>query len=1029
MTKTSESLLRTTALLAIVTASPALAGQAATQQTQDAVASQSEDTPEARSDEGPIVVTGSRIAREGFDASTPVSLVDQTDIQLSGRTNLEEILGETPQFIPSTNGGATGNTVPGGTADINLRGFGATRNLVLVNGRRFAISGPDQVTDINTIPSSLVERIEIVTGGSSAVYGSDAITGVVNFLMRDDFEGVELRGQHNSDSATWTPNYSVDLTVGGNFSEGRGNVVVSANYLKRRGITRGDRGGFAFLSLQDGCVAPGTGSSRTPGTPFPVPGGQTCSQAGGEPGFIAGGSGDIPNGRFSGIPAFGGANAALNEAYAAAGLSGLGSRGFTFDDAGAAARPALTPQDDYNLAPDNYLVVPQERMMINSFSHFDFAPAITGYLELHYSRNTIAAQLAPSNLGVPTLFDVNNPYLTPQLREVLRQLDLAETGTTTVASGPARRTTVRGDGLAVITAGRRYQEVGPRQADTIRNTYRAAIGFRGDIGDASPGFLRDLKYDVYYSYARTDTTEKLENALSRSGIQAALLSVGGAPPVCNIFGQNVSDACADAVRVRATNNTSAKLQVAAATLAGTMFDMPAGPVGFSLGVEWRKSSAEFSPDQVLSSGDVAGFNPGLPTGGSVTAKEIYGEVRIPLLDELPLVQSLTANAAFRYSDYDLSGVGGVWTYLGGLDWRVDDNIAFRGQYQRAIRAPNVNELFGGTQRIVGSAIDPCSSRQPVSQQNAAVRQVCIATGVPAPLVFTDGVQPNSIIPGDFGGNPSVGEEVSDTWTVGAVLTPRFLPNLRMSVDYFNINLEGAISPLGGGLNNTLNLCYNILQDPESEFCQAINRDPNSGAMNDPFVPQIRSANTGALKTSGIDFALRYRIDLASGLFAGGSRIDISTDWTWTNELTSTPVQAFPDIKNHCVGAFGSTCGEPVPEFRGVTRISWDTGPLTLSGRHRFIDSVTVDRYLLPSRAGTTAPALADLVYPKLPAKHYFDLSFTYDLLNNLQLFGGANNIFNARPPVVGSSQVRNNTFAATYDTLGTEVFLGASVKF
>ena len=224
-----------------------------------------------------IVVTGSRIRRAEFTASTPVSVLSQEDAKLAGTVNVEKLLSDSPQFVGSQNGGATSNTVPGGTADVNLRGFGATRNLVLVNGRRFAIYGPDQVTDLNTIPSSLIARTEIVTGGSSAVYGSDAITGVVNFIMRDDFEGVEAKAQVNLAAPTSTPTYNFDLTLGGNFADGRGNLVVSGNYLRRKASPRGERGDFAYDSLSDGCVVPGTGSANSAGTPFAIPAGQTCT--------------------------------------------------------------------------------------------------------------------------------------------------------------------------------------------------------------------------------------------------------------------------------------------------------------------------------------------------------------------------------------------------------------------------------------------------------------------------------------------------------------------------------------------------------------------------------------------------------------------------------------------------------------------------------------------------------------------------------------------------------------------------------
>jgi iron complex outermembrane receptor protein len=999
-----------------------------TGQADAAATPNAEGDPAAAAD---IIVTGSRIARTGFDASTPVSVVDAQDIKLSGNVNVERTLSQIPQAVGSQLGGATSNTVPGGYADVNLRGFGSTRNLVLVNGRRFAIFGPEQVTDLNTIPSSLVARTEIVTGGSSAVYGSDAITGVVNFIIRDDFSGIEARSQVNIDRPTGTPVYNVDLTAGTNFGDGRGNIVVAGNYLKRGAITRGDRGSFAYDSLSDGCVTRDSVSANGKGTPFTPAAGLGCVAGGGALGFVAGGSGDIPNGRFSGIPAAGGSNAALNAAYAAAGLSQLTSRGFTFNDGGTAARPQITPQDDFNLGPDNYLIQPMKRWMVNSFAHFDFSDAFKVYTELHYSRNTVNARLAPTNVGSPTLFNVNNPYLTPQLQGVLNQLDLAETGTTTVTSGTTSRTTVRGDGLAVLTAGRRYAEVGPRLASEQRNVFRGAWGVRGSLGDVSENFLSDLKYDAYYTYARSKDTLSLDNAISRSRLQASLLSVGGAAPVCNIFGQNISEACSTAIAISAENTTIAKQQVAQGSLTGTLFKLPAGPVGFSYGYEWRKTSAEYNPDAFLSSGDVAGFNPGLPTRGSVNVKEVFGEVRVPLIHDTPFIDSLVANGAFRYSKYSLGGIGGVWTYLGGLDWRVNRDLAFRGQYQRAIRAPNVSELFGGVTRVVGVATDPCSSRAPVAQQTAAVRAVCVATGVPAANVFTSVVQPNTIIPADFGGNTALGAEKSDTYTVGAVVTPHMVPGLFLSVDYFNITLDGAVSSLGGGLQNTFNLCYTVLQDAGSDFCRAIARNPTTGEINDPYVARILNANTGSLKTSGLDFAARYRLDLGFGLpgIGSSSRLEFGTNYSWLAEFTSTPVAAFPNIQNKCAGSYGPTCGQPLPRWRGTSRLTWTIEDLSLSVRHRYIGPVTTDRFVVPLRQGSAAtPTLDSIAFPKLGDENYFDVSFSYDLAKGVEVFGGANNVFNNNPPITTQGP-SSNTFAATYDVLGTEFFLGATLKF
>ncbi|MDF3020548.1 MAG: TonB-dependent receptor [Steroidobacteraceae bacterium] len=328
----------------------------------------------------------------------------------------------------------------------------------------------------------------------------------------------------------------------------------------------------------------------------------------------------------------------------------------------------------------------------------------------------------------------------------------------------------------------------------------------------------------------------------------------------------------------------------------------------------------------------------------------------------------------------------------------------------------------------------------MANQTAAVRAVCEATGVPAAAVFTAGVQPDNIIPVRSGGNVNLQEESSDTRTLGVVFTPEFLPGLALTLDYFDIELDGAIAQLGGGAQNTLNLCYLTVQDASSDFCQAIHRNTATGGITVPFSLDVLQANIGALETSGIDLNARYGWDVGFGGLGGadGSRFDITMAWTHTKEFTVTPMQAVPQNKNECVGAYGSTCGEPIPENKGVTRITWSTGPLGVSLRHRFIDSVTTDRYVLAKRnaerAGNQAAvdaanaALATYTNPKFSAKNYFDLSLTYGFGERAEIHAGVNNVLDTDPPIVAGFGGYGNTFPATYDYAGMTVFLGVTIK-
>ncbi len=1023
-----------TAIAAVLTIGAGVGGAAAqTAQTTD----QSQAAPAARGSKAvqstpEIVVTGSRLINRGYKAPTPVTTVSAQDLKLSGTQNVETYLGTMPQVVGSQNSGPTANTVPGGTALVNLRGFGEQRNLVLVNGRRYTIDGPEQVTDLNTIPSALVDRVEVVTGGSSAVYGSDAITGVVNFILKDNFQGGVVSAQNSVDQHTGSPDYNFDLTIGNNFADGRGNISASFDYMKREGYTQSQRGGWADQSLSDGCVTASSWSSTSAGTPMAVPSGQTCLSSGGRPGLVYAGSNTIPNGRFT-AAGFGGSNTALNSALAAAGLPGLSSLGFTFNNAGSQATPMVDPADEYNLSPFAYLIVPQERRMANVFAHYDFDPKVTGYVEMHYSTNDVQAQLAPTSVSGNFLVNDNNPYLSPQMQAVLGALDASETGTTTVTEGTSTLTTNPNDGLAELNVNRRLPELGPRTADDNLTAYRMAMGFKGDLGSVSDDLLANIHYDTYFTYARTTETDFLGGAVSLSAFQRGLLSVGGAAPLIDPFGQNLTPAAIKSIEVSATNFTDTDQEVLAANLNGELIKDWAGPVDFNTGVEWRRDASVYRPDSYLSTGDLSGFNASDPTAGSESVGEIYGELRVPLLADLPFAKRLTVNSAFRYSDYDLKGVGGVWTYSAGGEWAPFNDVTFRGQYQRAVRAPNVGELYGGQTTTGPSLTDPCSSRASTAQQTAAVRALCIATGVPAADVFTFNVQPNQFIDTVAGGNPNLHAETSNTFTYGAVITPRWIPRLALSVDYFNIDLSGAIAPLGSGAQNVLNLCYYTVQQASSSYCQAIHRDPTTGEIAAPSYITTINTNIGGIQTAGVDFDGSYALPVSWGLFSGGSRFTLETDLTYTHDFTLTPSQDLPGERNYCVGSFGQTCGQPIPRWKGQTRLTWANGPLTLSVAHRFIGSVTVDTYILPSREGngSTAPALNSLTNPIIPLQNYIDVSGTYDFGQNkrYQISGGVKNLCDVNPPVVGTPAPSDNTFAATYDIEGRVFFMGASVRF
>jgi outer membrane receptor protein involved in Fe transport len=986
-----------------------------------------------------VVITGSRIAvQSAYDAPTPVTVVGAQDIQLSGTVNVESLLQQSPQFLPSTNGGSTGNTVQAngdsGAAWLNLRGLGEVRNLVLVNGRRFAIQGTRLTTDINTIPATLIQRTEVVTGGNSAVYGSDAISGVVNFVMKQDFEGVQAGAQYMFDQFTVSPVYNFDVTMGGNFDHDKGNLVMAVNYMTRKGFTQPDHGGWTNVQYTDACVTKDSYSTNAPGVRNGAGTGAACVTSGGVNGFTTGGSGDTPNGYIKSMTTYAAASPELKTLYAAAGLTGMTGDGFIFTNTGAATpgtyrlRDATT--DVYNLIGTNYMQVPNQRWMMNTFGHYDFNKYVKAYAEFHFSSNTVTAQLTPSSMGPVMLFNTHNPAFTPALQSVMDYLDQHETGPSTVTAGTATYTNAPNDGKVALTAGKRYVENGMRRQVANRVAYRFAGGFKGEIGSVSESYLKDLSYDFYYTYARTQETDDQSGSLSKSKVQANVLAAtNGAMPLCDLFGIGaLSQDCVKAITVNSTVGTIAEMQGANLSVTGTAFDLPAGPVQFAVGGEWRYTMAEYTPDMYTASGDVSGLNAALPTSGAMVSHEVYGEVRVPVLKDLPLIDSFSVNSAFRYSNYNLRSAKDIWTWSFGADWRIISDVTVRGQYQRATRAPNVGELWGGSASNTSpTLVDPCGVKS--TTQTAAVRALCVAQGVADANVFTSAVQGNSdLVRYTSGGNANLKPETADTITLGVVYQPEFLPGLATSLDFYSIQVKDMIGALAGGAGGVLANCF-AQTDPSNLYCQQIHR-VNGALVGGTGYVNAANANIAGSKTQGFDWNAQYSFNVDYGLFGSSSKVDLGTAWNWTLELVSLPDITQPGVKSNCAGAYGNTyCYyEPTPRMKSTTHVTWNDGPLTLNLKMRFIDSVMLDKYLIPLRRGTTGLSLANFTRPKLPAMYYFDLAASYDVNDNIQVYGGINNLFSKDPPILGSAASYANSFPATYDALGRVTFIGIKAK-
>ncbi len=987
-----------------------------------------------------VVITGSRLAvSTAFDAPTPVSVVGAEDIKMTGTVNMEGLLAQSPQFTAATNGGVTANTVQAngdsGATYLNLRGLGQQRNLVLVNGRRFAIQSTSLITDINTIPTALIQRTEIVTGGSSAVYGSDAISGVVNFIMKQDFQGVQGNAQYSFDQFTTSPTYNFDLTMGGNFDHDKGNVVVDVNYSSRKGFTQPQHGGWTNVQYTDACVTQASYSPTNPGVRNGAGTGAACVASGGVNGFVASGSGDTPNGYITGVTPYASANPALQGLMAAAGLTGMTTDGMIFGNAGAptTVRDRNATSDVYNLIATNYMQVPQTRWMMNSFAHYDFNKHVQAYAEFHFSSNTVSAQLTPANASGQMIIETHDPAFTPALQNLFDYLDSHETGVTTVTAGTGTFTTAPNDGRVALNFGKRFVENGERRQDANRVTWRFAGGFKGEIGSVSDSFLKDLNYDIYYTYARAQETDTQSGSLSRSKLQQNVLTTtNGATPVCELFGIGaLSQACINLISVQSEVITNAEMQGAQASISGTAFDLPAGPVQVALGGEWRYTMAEYIPDMSTRSGDIAGLNSSAATKGAIVVHEGFGEVRVPVLADLPFIQKFTINAAFRESGYNLRRAGGVLTWSSGADWKVMDDITIRGQYQRAIRAPNVNELFGGLATNYGSGVvDPCGGLTTAAQRTAAVQAICLAQGVSQANLWTSAVQGNGqLVRYTTGGNDQLAPEKSDTITLGAVITPEYIPGLALSLDFYSITIHGQIAPIGGSPAGVLNNCYlptTGTASASSPYCTNIHRV--NGDLTNGYVATA-NANIGGTATRGLDLAGTYTFEPGFGLLTDSGRFDISESWNYLLTFNNIPSITNPGAVSECAGTYGNTyCQwEPMPYIKGTQDIRWHDGPLTVGLRWRYIGGVTVDKFLVPLRQGQAVVA-SSYTRPYLPDMNYFDVSANYDITENLTIYGGINNLFSKDPPIIGSAQSYANSLPATYDSFGRTTFIGITAK-
>jgi outer membrane receptor protein involved in Fe transport len=952
--------------------------------------------PELRDADDTIVVTGSRIARPEVEANSPVTVVGAEEFRFTGTVNTEQLLNELPQVVPGL-GGQTNN--PGdGTATINLRGLGAARTLVLVNGVRQTPTTIAGVVDLNVIPAALIERTEVLTGGAASIYGSDAVAGVVNFILRDDFEGLQIDGQYEQTEEDDGQIFNLNATAGANFADGRGNVVFHAGYTNRQSVFQGDRG-FSEVAFLDF-----TGGIDEEGEFVP-------------PERVPGGSSATPSPTLQGSLA-----------------------GFEFDRQGN----PIPSQGLYNYAPVNYLQLPQDRYNIYTSATYEISDSVAFYASGLYTQNQAATQLAPTPLaqgvfGTPTL-DINideNPFVTDDFRDFLvANLDDDGDGILDLdADGDGLRDD-DSDSVVPIRLRRRLTEVGARREVTNRDAFQIRAGFRGDFG-AQDGFLADWRWDTLFQFGRVNESFVQEGNVSLNRIAQAANAVvdddgdivcadpSGGCVALNLFGEGtISPAAADFIDVTTVGTTERDQRLIIGTVSGPLpitSPIANSPVAVAAGVEYREDEGDFRPSELLAIGDISGFNGAAPVGGSVDVYEVFGEVLVPLIEGQPFVDELTVEGSYRNSNYSTID-DNVESYAVSGRWSPVPDLLFRGSYARAVRAPNIIELFGPQNENFPAAFDPCGTTAlaPGETLSDAVRDICVATGVPAAAIDSGSfTAPDAQLRSIVGGNPNLNEEVADTFTVGAVIEPSFAQGLLVAIDYFDIEVEDAIASFGGGAANVVATCYSDANTlgAANPFCQVIERG-TSGLIDQIL---LTDQNVASIETSGVDLRVTYDFDPADvspGWEFGSFRFDYLGTYTIKDD---TQPDATADVIE-CAGNFGDRCGSPQPDYSHVFTTRWAFDKLTAQLRWQYIseyDDERIENDDLEARF---------IVAPTLDAVNYFDLTGQYEINEGLRLTGGVRNLTDEEPPLTGFGQ-QANTFPARYDVLGRTYFIGATLDF
>lgn len=1004
----------TIAASAIFAASPAFAqDNQPPQQTEPLT----EQTLQQTQSDDTVVVTGTLIRNPNLVSSTPVNTVGEDEIDLQQANVAEELLRELPGAVPSI--GSAVNNGNGGGSFVNLRGLGSNRNITLLDGVRIVPFDLIGRVDLNNIPLALIQRVDVLTGGASTTYGADAISGVVNFITRQDFAGVDVNLSNQITERGDGHVFRADVTVGANFDDGRGNAVFSVGYQEADPVYQGARD----ISINN--IDSFTGTS-------------------------GGGSGTTVPSRFF--------------------IPGLGNRQINPATGNFNPTSAFTA---FNFNPFNIFQTPFERFNMYGAANYEISEAVEVYTRGLFSKNFVQTIIAPSGaFALPVTLPISNPFLPAGARNTFCSAFATSTAdlnpfqpgvqglnpANCAAAAAARSTTDPNYREIPTNLFRRTTEVGPRLGNFTTTVFDYRAGIRGDITES-------IEYDLFGSYGESENTFGQAGYTLNSRIRQSIRST--APGVCidpsngcvpvNFFGPEGSITPEQVGFLTATSNvqTIVSLAQARGTISGDIgYTIPwaSEPISFAVGGEFRENRAAQQSDLLSQSGDLGGAGGAAPNiDGGFDVWEAFGELILPIVSDQPFFHELTLEAGGRYSQYSVDAPGDptfeTFTWKLGGSWAPVESLRFRGVYAHSVRAPNINELFSPVNTVLTNlANDPCANRtdtgapipgRPVP--TGVLRDVCIAQGAPASQIGliaqpTAG-QANTTV----GGNLDLQPEDADSYTVGFVFTPDFVPNLSLSLDYYNIVVTGAItSPVPGDI---IAACFDA-PAVTNPACSQIRRNPADGSLSgDPtttpgLIAQL--TNQGRIETDGIDLVASYRQDLGFAALA----LSFVGNYTFNSKFQSDPAS----LNRECVGFYSVNCGSIQPEFSWSQRTTLTFGDTDISLLWRHIDAVEQEPQDIidngPAFRGNLTPVPGSVLtvpagpydFTQIDAYDYFDLTARWNVNDNFTFTFSIQNLLDNDPPLVGSTVGTTtfnsgNTYPSTYDTLGRRFVAAARLRF